>query len=100
MHLLGSALFSFMPPVQQGVGCGSGRRAGDPKPCDDLMPDLPREDALDEQVLNHFWALVALGGMQCGEADRGVQGALQSSTCQGRPASGRIGHVAAPNFSI
>jgi hypothetical protein len=59
VHLLGDVLLGFVPPVQQGGGGGSGRRAWDPKPRNGLVPDLAREGALHEQVLHRFGALVA-----------------------------------------
>jgi hypothetical protein len=73
VHLLGDALFGFVPPVQQGGGGGSGHRAGDPEPRNDLMPDLPRESMSRCRIGDRFlWrCLCEVPWHACG---RGVPG--------------------------
>ena len=56
-HGLGQRLVHREPPIEKGV-LVAGRRAGQPKPRECVVPDLPREGALHEQMVQGLGQLI------------------------------------------
>lgn len=83
-HRLGGVLLGIVPPVEEGGGVVAWGRAGQAQPSDDLVPDLSRKRALDDQVVHGLWCLIA-------QRAGGVMRQASPSQALSHPAAVKVG---------